>query len=412
MASPPHAPLPAELPLDFGAIVGRLLGSLRQSGLVTDTTPGGVARTLAETFARELALFYEVMQRAHSAGYLNTAEGEALDQVVALLGLQRARAGRLSGYVLFGRQTPAPEDIVLPAGLRVAGRPPGPRLPAPILEVVQTATLAQGQRGVLVAVQEIQGEETPALLSLPARALGILPRPLWGIESAQNPEAITRAGVDEDDESLRARARAALRAGELGTLESIEAAVRAQGVRQLVVSEPTDDPPGRVRVQIGDVEVAQDPERWAAVQAAVARAKAAGVRVELERMQAVLVLPEVELHPSRAGLDRAEALALRQAARQVLAATVGALGPGQPVLRRRLEGVLMALPGVADARVLPGTRTQPLTLGPAGVVAGADDSAARALPEGAGWAIGALEQATLDPTRWPEGWVRVVGVSL
>lgn len=397
----PTSLLPQGADVSFHAIVERLLGHLTTSGLITDQTPGGVARTFIETFARELALFYQILGAAHKAGYLETAEGDALDQVVALLGLQRVKAGRLSGRVLFTRASPAAQDIAIPAGLRVAGKSASPHSPAPLLEVVQEASLERGQRSVHVEVQEIPGEEIPALPSVPPGSITLMPRPLLGIDSVTNPDAITRSGIDEDDASLRARARVALRAGELATAEAIEAAVRGQGVTAVSVREPTDGPPGRVVVRIGDINVIQSVERWAAVEAAVYRAKAAGVRVIFEKIHTVAIQPALEVTPTDPELSPYDEAALRAAITRALVNVVAGVPAGGALSKRKLEGAVLALADVQEARILSNTRTFRLDWKNGEPVAEPADTTSRALPDGSGWRLEELEQPTLDLQYWP-----------
>jgi hypothetical protein len=88
---------------------------------LTDANEGSVVRTLAEAFARELAVCYEQLDSVYRNAYLDSASGPALDNVVALLGLERQRGGHLEGTATFSRGQPAPEDIHIPLGTLVAG---------------------------------------------------------------------------------------------------------------------------------------------------------------------------------------------------------------------------------------------------------------------------------------------------
>ena len=90
--------------ISFAGVVERLLGFAGRSG----DAVGGVARTLLEAVARELAIFYATLDAAHRSGFLDTAEGIALDNVVAILGVRRARAGRRCGCSAARRAEPHP----------------------------------------------------------------------------------------------------------------------------------------------------------------------------------------------------------------------------------------------------------------------------------------------------------------
>ena len=110
----------------FAEVVDALLADIG-SGMggrlaLTDANEGSVVRTLAEAFARELAVCYEQLDAVYRNAYLDSASGPALDNVVALLGIERQRGGHLEGLAHFSRGQPAPEDIHIPLGTLVAGR--------------------------------------------------------------------------------------------------------------------------------------------------------------------------------------------------------------------------------------------------------------------------------------------------
>ena len=56
-------------------------------------------RTLAESAALEIARLYAQLDAVYRAGFIDTATGESLDHVVALLGVERVRGGRATGEV-------------------------------------------------------------------------------------------------------------------------------------------------------------------------------------------------------------------------------------------------------------------------------------------------------------------------
>ena len=117
------APFPRK---DFAALVRDLLGfvgtGVGGNTALTDTTEGSVVRTLMEAFAREMAVAYDQLGTVYRQAYLDTAEGVALDNVVALLGLERHGAGHVEGRAVFARRQPLDADVSIPAGTLVAGR--------------------------------------------------------------------------------------------------------------------------------------------------------------------------------------------------------------------------------------------------------------------------------------------------
>jgi len=83
----------------------------RPSG-ISDLNPGSVVRTVVEAISREIEYLYAQLDQAYLSGFLDTAEGEALDLVVSLLGVRRKPPQPSSGYVTFGRST-EPEKVAV-----------------------------------------------------------------------------------------------------------------------------------------------------------------------------------------------------------------------------------------------------------------------------------------------------------
>lgn len=79
---------------------------------ITDLNPGSVIRTIVEAISREIEYLHLQLQEAYRSGFLETAEGEALDLVVSLLGVKRKPPQPSSGIVTFGRNT-EPEKIAI-----------------------------------------------------------------------------------------------------------------------------------------------------------------------------------------------------------------------------------------------------------------------------------------------------------
>ncbi|NOK17269.1 hypothetical protein [Corallococcus carmarthensis] len=333
------------LDTSFSAIVDRLLGNL---GPDIDKNAGSMARTLAESYGREMATFYAMLELAHRSGYLDTAEGAALDNVVAVLGISRARAGRLTGEVEFSRNAPAPEDIGIPAGRRVTGML-SESVPLPSFETMEDVVLRRGETRVVAPVQQVQDDSDASRDAPPTidpGKLNVMPRPVLGIEAVTNRAPIRRTGQDETDATLRARASTSLRDGEMGTLEAIAAAVRQQGVQQVTVREPPDAPPGIIEVLVGDPDFEHQPDGVQRVERAIRDAKAAGIRVRLGYSRTLYLRPAFQVEPVDTDMDEAAFDRLRRELRQALALFVEGVPAGELLSRRRLEAVLFSHPAV------------------------------------------------------------------
>lgn len=261
---------------------------------VTDRNVGSVARTLVESVGRELAVLYEQMDLVYRSGFLELAEGTSLDFVVALLGLQRIRAGRQVGEVVFTRSTPAPGDITIPQGTVVATPPQGDEQVVFEYETTTTRTMRQGQTEVTAP---IRFTPTPAQQAdfvtgqVPANAISLIPKPIVGIETVTNPEPTTRGAEDETDEQLRQRAKKALAEAGKSTVDALRAAVLQHGPGvNVVVQDLPRGVPGEVALVI---DGADDPQRRADIFQSVLETKAAGVMITdnySERVEVALAL--------------------------------------------------------------------------------------------------------------------------
>jgi uncharacterized phage protein gp47/JayE len=93
---------------------------LEQPAGLTDFNPGSVIGMLVRAVARELKLVYEQMDQVYRRAFIDYAENEALDAVVALLGLQRNAPLPAVGFVTFFRRTVGTQRFLIPPGTEVA----------------------------------------------------------------------------------------------------------------------------------------------------------------------------------------------------------------------------------------------------------------------------------------------------
>ncbi|MEO7151263.1 MAG: baseplate J/gp47 family protein, partial [Burkholderiaceae bacterium] len=323
-------------PDDGTAFEVHYLPRQREAG-VNDLYPGSVVRTLLEAVALETAGLYAQMQSVYDAGFIDTASGSALDHVVALLGVERVRAGRNSTELRFTRARNARGAITLPAGTRAATADG-----AIEYETLADVTLADGQASAKVASRDLLSTND----GLPAESLTLLTRPVAGIETVTNPAASSRLDRDETDAELRTRARRFLVGAERGTLSAIEAAVGAEGLR-CELNEPA---PGVVDVQLQSG--ALDPTRRARLDAAILRVRPAGVVVNLLDGSAPSRV-DLELRLSTAaGLAPAELRGIQETIRGRYADYFKQLPIRSDGSASKLIGLAMGVPGVEDARLV------------------------------------------------------------
>ncbi len=397
---------------DFASIVESLLEDL-SSGLggrvaLTDTTEGSVVRTLVEAFSRELAVTYAQLDQVYQLGYLDTAHGAALDNVVALLGVTRRRGGYLQGIVTFTRAQPAPEEIPIPAGTPVSGKTTVP------FETSSPTAIPRGGTEATVPVRSTQplplrpdpAKQDPEALAKYTQkleemtapgVLDMMPRPMLGVEGVTNRVRLVPQQADETDDELRERARREVSTANLGTRAAMEVALRELGLMRVTVEEPQGRP-GVVEVVVGDVGFDAELEKRA--RRAIEETRPAGVQVLLRgvtwvwlRVEATLVLQQ--------DFPEAERRAIEKDIQQSLARYIEGLNASEPVRAGKIRNLLASHDKVSDVFPKP-TEGQEDTLLQAFVedLPGTlrDETARRRLRNG-DVQVGAGERAGLDRER-------------
>lgn len=203
-------------PRNFDQIVTAL--QARSASALTDFEVGSVARTMYESFAYEIALLYEKMNLVYLSAFIDSAEGQQLDMVVAALGVRRGLPDYATGAVSFLRDV-GNIDIVIPVNTLVATEDTEnkPRL---VYQTLEPAVLPSDSAVVDVRVQAIEAGDAQAT---EAQTITVMPHPIPGIKAVSNREAIRFTGKRrETDVELKERAKNALLASGKATLVSLE----------------------------------------------------------------------------------------------------------------------------------------------------------------------------------------------
>ena len=251
LADPADAKIPAATATwpdsgsEFWVSYDRIPGT-GSAPVLSDRNPGSVTRTLAEALALEFAVTSHQLDGIYKAAHLETAESRDLDQVVALVGMNRRGQTHARGEVAFRRTTPAPAEITIPAGTLVSTAEP----PVITVETTETVTLRRGDLSVAAPVRA--QEEGPGGIA-PAASLSVIHRPILGVDEATNPTPTTFGGESESDGELRGRAKRALAQSGRSTVDAIQSALASlEGVREqdVLVEEDHLAFPGIVKVKI------------------------------------------------------------------------------------------------------------------------------------------------------------------
>ncbi|HWI65760.1 MAG TPA: baseplate J/gp47 family protein, partial [Symbiobacteriaceae bacterium] len=331
----------------YEEIVDSLLVAMTTSpSPLTDRSVGSVTRTLTEAVGWEIAYLHKQLVKAYLWGFVDTAEGDALDRVVAVLGVTRSRPDTAVGQVVFKRRDGVSGEIVIPAGTRLSASEP------PVaFETTEDLTLEAADRSGAVAVRALAAGAEGVV---PPKAIHIINRPLAGISEVENPDGTALGGAVETDQQLRDRARRALERAGKATVNAIRyGLMEVPGVRGVSVMDDPVAEPGLVRV-IVDCPASVRPRALAALD----DLRPAGVRVihnldgdAADAVKPVKLAIKLYVTPDREGIPSEDR---RELDRQIEAAVrghVGGLKLGDALSGNRLVALAMAVPGVGNVEV-------------------------------------------------------------
>jgi hypothetical protein len=314
---------------------------------IDDVAVGSVARTIVEAIGRELSVAYAQLNLAYDSGFLETATGNSLDRVVALLGYRRYVAGRPVGTVRFSRRAGSPGELTIPAGTAVADAQDTVRY-----ETTETRTMLVGESTAEVRVRGAS-EGTPVVA---AGVLSVIQRAIAGLDTVTNEAPTTTSSQDESDVELRARARVALLTAAKGTLPALTNGLLAlPQVQAVSVQERPDGVPGDVRISLSLTEPPADGSIPATVLDAIEDLRPAGIRVLVGKADEVALAARVRLVVSGSSLLPADRDRLHAAATRTLVARIAATQVGKRIRTGALQAALVDGERVLDAAVALGS---------------------------------------------------------
>ncbi len=332
----------AELP-DPGSLLEINYYPQSAQPVLTDIQTGSIIRTLSETVALEVARLYAQLDAVYQAGFVDTASGKALDNVVALLGITRVLGGRPAGEVEFTRAPNSLGTITIPAGTRVA-------IADGSVQYGTTAevTMAVGQNTIRVVARDLQPNPPQA-----AGTLVLLPIPIDGIASVTNPAPTAIATQDETDDQLRTRAKNFLHGSERATLGAINQAIASQGLTADVVE--VENTPGVVEITVHTEAISPDQQQR--LMQAINAVRPAGVLVRFKGVAPPRKVNLELLLTSAKGLLEQDLLAAQHTIHDKLQDYFARLSSKDAGSLTRIVGLVLSVPGIEDVKVLSATWT-------------------------------------------------------
>ena len=317
----------------------------RITPVLSDFEVGSVARTMFESFAYELGAMYQKMQLVYLSGFVDTAEGSHLDNVVAVLGIQRSLPDFAVGKVIFTRDK-GNLDLSIPVGTLVATVETNQK-PKKVYKTIDSADLPKGVQTVEVSVQALErGQEMDADIE----SIVVMPRPISGIKSVNNPEPVKLVGRRrETDDELRHRAKnALLSSGKANTAALENALLALSGVLDVKIIEHFAE----TLPKYGMIDVVVDAPFYADIRDAVRKTvddtRAAGIYANVKETEKIDLEGVVRIEPAQKNLTPEEHATLEHKARLSIADLLRSLKMGQPLLVSKMMKAVLAVEGVDD----------------------------------------------------------------
>ena len=324
---------------------------------LTDVNIGSVIRTLLETIGVEMALTYQQLEHVYKSAFVETAEGDALDRVVGLVGVQRTPGGRPVAKLRFTRRPGTQGEVFIASGTPVTDDK-GNRY-----VTIASATMDPGE-----STREVTAfGDSAGTAEVEKDTLRFLEITIAGISEVTNPDPARRLTAPESDEQLRVRARGAMRSTMRGTVDAIRFGLLAiEGVKDVAILERPNGIAGEVKI---DVAYSTESESVKALVAArIEDLRPAGIRVITGEAQKLDAEVTAVLTLAGASLPTADVTAIHTSVSDKLKQALLAIAPGGAVRRSQLTALVLADTRVVDADITITGNGQELTSLPEGTV--------------------------------------------
>lgn len=343
-------------------IVAFMLEKLSDSGVLTDLAPGSVARTMVEATAREFSELYARMNAVYDAGFIDTATGASLDQLVALVGITRVHGAAEIAEVTLARDSRITARVIIPAGSQIAVL----RVQADdkvIYSVDDDYEMREGENTLVIgmhALPDLTQNQTAAdvALSQDDADNGTVTqlRPIAGIAGLALVGPSVSLGIRETDEQLRKRAKMAIASAGGGTAKALENALMGIAEIKSVHLRDASDlnemgqpymPPGELEIvlETSDADLIQNE---AEITAAIEAHKGPGILARVRATASQVLSGNLVIRPASGALTGAQTLKLIADCIAVLTAQVDGMGIGGTLTWNRLLAGLMGVENVAD----------------------------------------------------------------
>lgn len=248
---------------------------LANSGLASITEPG-VLSTIIEALAIEIKSLYDTMSDVIDQGYCETATGQYLDKIGALIGCVRNGGVKATGTVRFMAASAPASDIPIPEGTVVSTVIDGSGNRYRFLTIADSALLA----GTTYIDVSVEADEVGEAYNLVASSLIIIETPIAGITSCTNLSATSGGIAEETDDHYRARIPLYLSGLKRATADSLEsAAMTVDGIMDAVCTDGATA--GTATLIVASASGTVPSETIDEVEAVIEDYKGAGIQVTI-----------------------------------------------------------------------------------------------------------------------------------
>lgn len=208
---------------EFETMVDETLQRIVDANIgITNTMPGSVIRTIIESLLAEVDIQNYTIDQIYKAMNIDTATGDDLDAIVAILGVTRKQATYAEGTVVFGRSDIYATDIAIQYAQMVSTRQNNNgNISYEFIVIDDDAKLKAGDLQTVVNIRATE----PGIIFLPVGTITIMNTPIIGIEYVTNIVEFTGGTDRETDDELRVRARQALAELGKGTNVALRSAI-------------------------------------------------------------------------------------------------------------------------------------------------------------------------------------------
>lgn len=175
----------------------QMLAQLKVLDPAISAEVGTPERKLVDTVAQSLADVQIDLDVLSGALDLDTRFGQNLDRFLAMFGFARQQATRAQGFVEFTRESPALNDITIPAGTQVVSPTNGAFYITTIQVVLRATTTSQ--------IAPVQAATAGSFSNISPGDLGFTGAVVFGVTGVTNPVPISGGQDAESDDEYKIR---------------------------------------------------------------------------------------------------------------------------------------------------------------------------------------------------------------